>query len=134
MHVFCYVKEHQINTIKLPQAITAMNVDGTINTSGKITDMVQLKVKIQDNKEIMELMVTNIRKKDIFIRHDWLQHHNPEIDWQEKKIKFSPCLGNCYQESQAVKPEDKIDENRNREFDQEDERLLAIEIGQPEFD
>ena len=94
-----FVKNHQINTIKLPQAITATNADGTINAGGKITNMVRLKVKIQDHEEIMELMVANIGKKDIFIRHDWLQHHDPEIDWQERKIKFSQCLGNCYQES-----------------------------------
>ena len=59
----------------------------------------------------MELMVADKGKKDIFIGHDWLQHHSPEIDWQEKKIKFSQCLGDCYQESQAIKLEDEINEN-----------------------
>ena len=87
------------------------NADGTINPSGKITNMVWIKIKIQDHEEIMELMVADIGKKDIFIRHDWLQHHNPEIDWREKKIEFSQCLGDCYQESQAIKLEDEIDEN-----------------------
>ena len=127
-----FVKEHQINTIKLPRAITAMNADGTINAGGKITDMVRLKIKIQDHEETMELTVADIGKKDIFIGHDWLQHHNPEIDWQDKKIKFSRCPGICYQESGANEPEDEIDENK--EINQEDERLLAIEIGQPELD
>ena len=79
----------------------------------------------------MELTVADIGKKDIFIGHDWLQHHNPEIDWQDKKIKFSQCPGVCYQESEANEPEDEI--NENREFNQENERLLAIEIGQPEL-
>ena len=127
-----FVKEHQINTIKLPRAITATNADGTINAGGKITDMVRLKVKIQDHEETMELTVADIGKKDIFIGHDWLQHHNPEIDWQDKKIKFSRCPGVCYQESEANEPEDEI--NENRKMSQEDERILAIEIGQPEFE
>ena len=127
-----FVKEHQINTIKLPRVITATNADGTINAGGKITDMVRLKVKIQDHEETMELTVADIGKKDIFIGHDWLQHHNPEIDWQEKRIKFSRCPGNCYQESIANEPEDEIDQEK--QIDQESERLLAIEIGQPEFD
>ena len=35
-----FVQEHQINTIKLPRAITTTNVDRTINAGGKITDMV----------------------------------------------------------------------------------------------
>ena len=111
-----FVNKHQINTIKLPRAITATNADGTINAGGKITDMVRLKVKIQDHEEIMELTVADIGKKDIFIRHDWLQHHNPEIDWQDKKIKFSRCPGVCYQTLEVNEPKDKIDENRNHEF------------------
>ena len=129
-----FVKEHHINTIKLPQAITATNADGTINAGGKITDMVQLKVKIQDHKEVMELTVTDIGKKDVFIGHDWLQNHNPKIDWQNKKIKSSRCPGVCYQTSEANELEDKIDENRNQRFDADNEQLLAVEIGQPEFD
>ena len=82
----------------------------------------------------MELTIADIGKKDIFIGHDWLQHHNLEIDWQEKRIKFSQCPGVCYQSSEVTEPEDEIDENRNQEFNQIDERLLAIEIRQPEFD
>ena len=80
----------------------------------------------------MELTITDIGKKDIFIGHDWLQHHNPEIDWQEKKIKFSRCPGACYQISDVDEPEDEIDETRK--FDLTNEQLLAIKIGQPEFD
>ena len=129
-----FIKEHQINTIKLPHAITATNADGTINAGGKIMDMVRLKVKIQDHEETMELTVADIRKKDIFIGHDWLQHHNPEIDWQDKKIKFSRCPGVCYQTSEANEPEDKIDENRSQTIELDDEQLLAIKIGQPKLD
>ena len=128
-----FVKEHQINTIKLPRAIMATNADGTINAGGKITDMVRLKIKIQDHEEMMELTVADIGKKDIFIGHDWLQHHNPEIDWQDKKIKFSRCPGACYQISEVDELEDEIDENRNQTIESNDERLLAIEIGQPEL-
>ena len=80
----------------------------------------------------MELTVTDIGKKDIFIGHDWLQHHNPEIDWQDKKIKFSQCPGVCYQSSEVNEPEDEI--NENRKTDQTEEQLLAIKIGQPELD
>ena len=79
---------------------------------------------------MMELTVADIGKKDIFIGHDWLQHHNPEIDWQDNKIKFSRCPGVCYQTSDVNEPEDEIDEN----FGPIDEKLLAIEIGQPKMD
>ena len=110
----------------------ATNANGTINAGGKITDMVRLKIKIQDHKEIMELTIADIGKNDIFIGHDWLQHHNPEIDWQDKKIKFSRCPGVCYQTSSVEEPEDEI--NEDKEFNLIEERLLAIEIGQPKLD
>ena len=125
-----YGKEHQINTIKLPRTITATNANGTINAGGKITDVVQLKIKMQDHEEVMELTVG---KKDIFIGHDWLQHHNLEIDWQDKKIKFSQCPRSCYQTSEVNEPEEEINENRNQEFDLTHEQLLVIEIRQPEL-
>jgi hypothetical protein len=48
-------------------------------------------MKIQDHEEIIEFSVANIGQKDLFIGHDWLQHHNLEINWQEKQIKFSRC-------------------------------------------
>jgi hypothetical protein len=50
-------------------------------------------MKIQDHEEIIEFSVADIGQKDLFIGHDWLQHHNPEINWQEKQIKFSRCPG-----------------------------------------
>jgi hypothetical protein len=94
-----FVRENKINTIKLPRAITALNADGTIN--GKITDMVRIKIKIQDHEEILELAVSNIGKKDVFIGHDWLMHHNPEMDWKNNQIRFSRCPGECYEESKV---------------------------------
>jgi hypothetical protein len=111
------VKEKQINTIKLPQAITATNTNGTINAGGKITDMVRLRMKIQDHEEIIKFSVADIGQKDLFIGHDWLQHHNPEINWQEKQIKFSRCPGECYEESNINEPEDKINQEKNDKFD-----------------
>jgi hypothetical protein len=120
------VRENKINTIKLPRAIMALNADGTIN--GKITDVVQIKIKIQDHEEILELAVSNIGKKDVFIGHDWLMHHNPEMDWKNNQIKFSRCPGECYEESNVNEPEDKIDQ-----FDSTTDKILAIVIDQPEY-
>jgi hypothetical protein len=127
------VKEKQINTIKLPRAITATNANGTINARGKITDMVRLRMKIQDHEEIIEFSVADIGQKDLFIGHDWLQHHNPEINWQEKQIKFSRCPGECYEELNVNEPEDEIDQEKNDKFDSKEDRLLAIDIDTPEL-
>jgi hypothetical protein len=90
--------------------------------------MVRIKIKIQDHEEILELAVSNIGKKDVFIGHDWLMHHNPEMDWKANQIKFSRCPRECYEESKVNKPEDEIDQ-----FDSTTDKILAIAIDQPEY-
>jgi len=32
---------------------------------------------------------------DMFLRHDWLVKHNPEVNWKNGIIKFTRCPGNC---------------------------------------
>ena len=123
-----FVQEKRINTIKLPQAIMVVNADGTTNARGKIMEMVKIKMKIQDHEEIFELAVTNRGRRDIFIRHNWLIYHNPEMEWQGNNIKFSHCPGECYKQSNLNKPEDEIESQ-----EVEEGRLLAIEINEIEI-
>ena len=46
--------------------------------------------------ESMDFGITNLDDHDIFLRYDWLQHHNPEIDWVTGEIKFSHCPKKCH--------------------------------------
>ena len=62
------VERQKINTIKLPQAIGATNVDGSKNSRGMITDMVQLRIQIMEHKEIMEFLVLDLGKQNMFLR------------------------------------------------------------------
>jgi len=32
---------------------------------------------------------------DIFLEHDWLVKHNPEVNWKNGTIKFMRCPGSC---------------------------------------
>ena len=32
---------------------------------------------------------------DMFLGHDWLVKHNPEINWKNSTIKFTRCPGSC---------------------------------------
>ena len=124
----CFVQEKKINTIKLPRAITVVNADRTANAGGKITEMVKIRMKINNHKEVFELAVTDIGRRDIFIGHDWLIYHNPEMEWQDNTIKFSWCPGECYKESQVNEPEHEIESEGI-----EERRLLAIEINEIEI-
>ena len=32
---------------------------------------------------------------DMFLGHDWLVKHNPEVNWKNSTIKFTRCPGGC---------------------------------------
>ena len=86
-----FAKKHQINLMPLPKPIPVFNADGSQNIGGKLTHIAQLKVNIGGHEEIMDLGVSNLGKSDIFLGHDWLRHHNPNIDWKRKIIQFNRC-------------------------------------------
>ncbi|TFK79165.1 hypothetical protein K466DRAFT_464965, partial [Polyporus arcularius HHB13444] len=31
----------------------------------------------------------------LFLGHEWIEHHNPSIDWQRKTIEFNRCPSQC---------------------------------------
>jgi hypothetical protein len=123
-----FVKKHQLNTTKLPKSIPVFNADGSLNVAGRLTHTVKLKVTIGGHTEIMDFGVSNLGSSDIFLGHDWLRHHNPEIDWKEKIIKFSRCPGSCYKEEIGADPEDDMEL-----LLEEGEKLLAVHIGVEEL-
>ena len=43
----------------------------------------------------MEAAVTDLDRTDMFLEHDWLVKHNPEVNWRNGTIKFIRYPGNC---------------------------------------
>ena len=86
-----FIAEHKIATVPVLRPIPVWNADGTPNVGGDITHYVQLKLRIADHEELIDLAVTDLHKTNMFLGHDWLQEHNPLIDWREKNIEFSRC-------------------------------------------
>ena len=87
------VKEKRIQTKKIDFSFEVFNADGTKN--GEVTKVVPLEVKINGHKETLEATVTDLDGTDIFLGHDWLVKHNPEVNWKNETIKFTRCPGNC---------------------------------------
>jgi len=54
------------------------NADGTKNE--KVTRIALLEIKINRYKEQLEAVVTDLNRIDMFLGHDWLVKHNPEIN------------------------------------------------------
>ena len=122
------IRKHNLNLTKLLKSIPVCNADGSSNVAGRLTHTVQLQMIIGDHKEIMEFSVLNLGTSDVFLGHNWLRHHNPEIDWRGKMVQFNHCPGSCYKEEIRMDPEDDTSPFLN-----EGERLLAIHLGSEEL-
>ena len=56
-----------------------------------------------DNKKQLEAAVTDLNGTDMFLGHDWLVKHNPEINWKNRTIKFMRCPESCKMKHQDIK-------------------------------
>ena len=72
------VKEKKIQTKAIDFSFEVFNVDGTKN--GEVTKVVSLEVEINGHKETLEAVVTDLDGTDMFLGHDWLVKHNPEVN------------------------------------------------------
>jgi len=87
------VKDRRIQTKKIDFSFEVFNADRTKN--GEVTKVAPLEVKINGHKETLEAAVTDLDGTDMFLGHDWLVKHNPEVNWKNGTIKFTRCPGNC---------------------------------------
>ena len=87
------VKDKRIQTKKIDFSFEVFNADGTKN--GEVTRVAPLEVEINGHKETLEAAVIDLDGTDIFLEHDWLVKHNPEVNWKNGTIKFTRCPGNC---------------------------------------
>ena len=87
------VKEKKIQTKAIDFSFEVFNADGTKNR--EVTKVAPLEVEINGHKEKLEAAVTDLDETDMFLGHDWLVKHNPEVNWKNSTIKFTRCPENC---------------------------------------
>ena len=87
------VKEKKIQMKAIDFSFEVFNADGTKN--GEVTKVASPEVEINRHKETLEAAVTDLDGTDMFLGHDWLVKHNPEVNWKNGTIKFTRCPGNC---------------------------------------
>ena len=74
---------------KLANLYYVINVDGTPNKVGQITEYVQAYVEIGSHKMTQHLFATNLGNKEIMIGYSYLYKHNPNINWQKGQWEFT---------------------------------------------
>jgi len=83
-----FVKENLINTCQLLFPITCYNANGSTNKDGSVTEVAEMNMTIGDYQELIQLSVTNLGNHDLFLGYDWLQKHNPTINWKDSLISL----------------------------------------------
>jgi len=87
------VKDKRIQIKPINFLFKIFNADRTKNK--EVTRVVPLEIEINRNKEQLETAVTDLNKTDMFLGHDWLAKYNPEVNWKNRTIWFTRCLGLC---------------------------------------
>ena len=71
------------------------NADGSPNRSQNITHYVELLVTIQGHAEKIPVALADLGSAPLFLGHDWLEFHNPDINWRKGTIDFTRCPDSC---------------------------------------
>ncbi|KAL5485546.1 hypothetical protein ACEPAI_8189 [Sanghuangporus weigelae] len=90
-----FVKRYRFPTQKYICPRPVFNADGTSNEGGLIKEYVVVCMIFRKHEEEIHLAVTSLASSNIFLGHDWLQKHNPEIDWKAGMINFTCCPDEC---------------------------------------
>jgi len=95
------VKDKRIQTRLINFSFEVFNTDRTKNR--EVTKVVPLEVEINGHKKTLEAVVTDLDGTDMFLGHDWLVKHNPEVNWRNRIIKFTRCPENCTMKHENIR-------------------------------
>jgi len=87
------VKDKRIQTKPLNFSFEVFNADRRKNR--EVTRVVSLEIEINGHKKQLKAAVMDLDEIDMFLGHDWLVNHNPEVNWKNSTIKFTRCPGQC---------------------------------------
>ena len=99
-----FVTRNGIATKRLSRSVPVLNVDGTPNEAGAITEVVDVTLRYRRHAERILLAVTGLGKKNLILGYSWLKEHNPEVDWQTREVKLSRCPRRCEECRNELKP------------------------------
>src|SRR6266481_1471900 len=90
-----FAQKHKLETCPLPNPVPVHNINGTPNKNGSIMEEVEVILQYGQHTEKVCLTVANLRWQTVIIRHSWLTHHNPEVDWAHQSVTMSQCPPEC---------------------------------------
>ena len=110
------VKRINLREIKLKQPIPMSNADGSANRQKEATHVAEMILKIGNHEERLEALILDIGENQMLLGQDWLQKHNPTINWKSQKVELDRCPTTCGNRVKQIQKQGKetkaeIDEN-----------------------
>jgi len=80
------VKEKKIPTKMLKKSFDVYNSDRSRNSEKTIKEFVLLELNSNRHIKQIDTVVLEIKETDLFLEHNWLVEHNPEVNWKKGTI------------------------------------------------
>src|SRR6202011_4605433 len=94
-----FIEHYQIPKQRLKQEIPLTNADGSANSDSPLKYTVVFLLQIGDHSEHRTFGIAKLDGHDFYLGFDWLQEHNPTIDWSKGAITFTNCPNYCGEQS-----------------------------------
>jgi Retroviral aspartyl protease len=137
-----FAKRNKLTLHTLTKPIPVKNVDGTMNQQGAVhyTTIQTIRIKSPGNEyheKQSELYVTALGDHDVIFGTDWLQAHNPEVDWAKLQLAFTCCPKSCKLSQTPLVLEPKSKESRTTVISRieplEEYHTVEVETTDPEL-
>ena len=137
-----FAKRNKLTLHTLTKPIPVKNVDGTMNQQGAVhyTTIQTIRIKSPGNEyheKRSELYVTALGDHDVIFGTDWLQAHNPEVDWAKLQLAFTCCPKSCKLSQTPLVLEPKSKESRTTVISRieplEEYHTVEVETTDPEL-
>lgn len=81
-----FIRKHDVRTHRLKQVIPLLNINGSHNINGAVTQFARLTLTTGDYTEQLEFLVTDLGPEDVILGLPWLKKVNPKIDFKKGTI------------------------------------------------
>src|SRR5947209_20235142 len=75
--------------------VPVMNADDTMNRAGPIKYSTWVIVEYKGHRELIQFLVTEMSNSNVVLGYNWLQPHNPSINWLNGTVKLNQCPMQC---------------------------------------
>jgi len=91
-------------------------------------EVIKMNMTIGNHQELIQLLVTNLGKHDLFLGYNWLQKHNLPINWKNSSISLQNCQ-QWYRKVYIPKEPEKVeDKDVEEEIIEEREKVLFVNL------